>query len=187
MSRPSSPKPGAPVLRLCGVPEHFNLPWTLGIKKRLFEDLAHVRWTAVPGGTGAMVSAVADEQQDVAVALTEGIVAAALASAAGPQPLCYVGSYVTSALCWMVVCAAGRADAPGSLAELGARARAGESIRVSVSRLGSGSHIMAYLLAMREGWPLQNLAFVKNDNFRNMRKGARARARRAHARAAAPP
>ena len=159
-------------LRVCGVPEHFNLPWTLGVKKRVFDGVANVRWTAVPGGTGAMVSAVAEGHQDVALALTEGIVAAAIASRDGPTPLCYAGSYVTSPLCWMVVCASGREDAPASLAELGARARDGECIRVSVSRLGSGSHIMAYLLAMREGWPLRNLTFVRNENFRNMRKGA---------------
>ena len=172
MSRCPSPTLGVETLRVCGVPEHFNLPWTLGVKKRVFDGVANVRWTAVPGGTGAMVSAVAEGHQDVALALTEGIVAAAIASRDGPTPLCYAGSYVTSPLCWMVVCASGREDAPASLAELGARARDGECIRVSVSRLGSGSHIMAYLLAMREGWPLRNLTFVKNENFRNMRKGA---------------
>ena len=169
----SSPcnSPKLPVVRVCGVPEHFNLPWTLGVKKKIFDGLADVRWCAVPGGTGAMVSAVQEGQQDVALALTEGIVAATLASNAGPEPLRYVGTYVTSALCWIVVCANGREDAPASLRELGKRASEGECIRVSVSRLGSGSHIMAYLLAMREGWPLQNLVFVKNDNFRSMRKG----------------
>ena len=33
-------------------------------------------------------------------------------------------------------------------------------IRVAVSRLGSGSHLMAYLLALRENWPTQRLSFV---------------------------
>jgi len=116
-----------------------------------------------------MVAAVADGTVDVAVALTEGIVAAVLASNDGPNPLRYAGSYVNSSLCWMIVAAGDCEGKPKSLTELKERTLSGHTIRVSVSRLGSGSHLMAYLLAMREGWPLDCLEFVEDKNFRSMR------------------
>ena len=165
------PPSGLPTLRICGVPEHFNLPWTLGLKKGVFDGVVDVLWTPMPGGTGAMVSAVADGTVDVAVALTEGIVAAVLASNSSPVPLRYAGSYVASPLRWMIVAACDSEGAPRELEELRVRALQGGTIRVSVSRLGSGSHLMAYLLALREGWPLSSLVFTEDKNFRSMRKG----------------
>lgn len=165
------PTSGLPTLKICGVPEHFNLPWTLGMKKGVFDGVVDVLWTPMPGGTGAMVSAVADGTVDVAVALTEGIVAAVLASNSSPVPLRYAGSYVASPLRWMIVAACDCEGAPRELEELRVRALQGGTIRVSVSRLGSGSHLMAYLLALREGWPLSSLVFTEDKNFRSMRKG----------------
>ena len=163
---------GRRTIRVCGVPEHFNLPWIQCVKTRSFDSVADVTWTSVPGGTGAMVAAIAEGTADVAVALTEGIVAAVLASNRGPTPLRYAGSYVNSSLRWMIVAAGDLSGSPGSLEELCERAKSGRVIRVSVSRLGSGSHLMAYLLAMREGWPLTCLEFIEDKNFRSMRSGA---------------
>ena len=80
-------------LKVCGVPEHFNLPWHLAQERGLFdrEGLA-VEWTDEPCGTGAlpilaptapppptpaagaMIARLKSGDTDVAVALTEGLV-----------------------------------------------------------------------------------------------------------------
>jgi sulfonate transport system substrate-binding protein len=170
--------PPRPRLRFAGVPEHFNLPFINAQVSGAFKPFADFIWTPVPGGTGAMVAAVTAGEVDVAVALTEGIMAAVVASADSPVPLRYVGGFVASPLRWLVV--TGPDNAVRGLADLAARAAArggdaggGEGcIRVAVSRLGSGSHLMAFLLAVREGWPLGALSFHVHKDFRTMRRGA---------------
>ena len=47
-------------VRVGGVPEHFNLPWRLAIENGAFADLdVSVEWTDFPGGTGAIMNALA--------------------------------------------------------------------------------------------------------------------------------
>ena len=38
-------------IRVCGVPEHFNVPW-----KTLCEANPNIEWIDAPGGTGAMLA-----------------------------------------------------------------------------------------------------------------------------------
>lgn len=155
-------------IRITGVPEHFNCPWTRAASDKLFEAAGvEVKWSNTPGGTGAMVSQVLDNQVDVAVALTEGIISAILSNEAASMKYC--GCFVASSLRWAVVTGASRSDIR-SFADLRERAQQPSGcIRVSVSRLGSGSHLMAYLLAQKEGWPLDRLTFVVNKELRSMR------------------
>ena len=80
------------VLRITGVPEHFNHVWQLCEENGSF-DRANIelQWTSEPGGTGAMIADVTRaEKSDVAVALTEGIVNAVVQS---PRP-------ATSSIFW---------------------------------------------------------------------------------------
>ena len=84
-------------LRIAGVPEHFNYPWQLAIKGRLFEEAGlRVEFTSSPGGTGAMLQSVIAGDTDVAVALTEGIVAGIVNQEATSVQLRYCGEYVVS-------------------------------------------------------------------------------------------
>ena len=47
------------VLRVGGVPEHFNLPWRLAVESGEFEALGiRVEWTDVDRGTGALCKAM---------------------------------------------------------------------------------------------------------------------------------
>ena len=160
--------PTPSVVRVCGVPEHFNLPITEALLSDAFNSAGvSVSWTSVPGGTGAMAALLASGEVDIAIALTEGIVAASANSSSSAVPLRYAGGFVTSPLRWMIATGPTRTDLP-TLASVATR---GGAIRVSVSRLGSGSHLMAYLLALREGWPISSLEFVVHRDFRTMRKG----------------
>lgn len=133
-------------LRVGGVPEHFNLPF-----KDAIEPLArlgvHVVWTDQPNGTGAMTKELREGGLDVAIVLTEGIVA----DLAKGNPSLLVSQYVQSPLRWGVHVASG--SAYNSIGELRGR-------RFGISRLGSGSHLMAYVLAKEHGWELTNLKFV---------------------------
>ncbi|MFW5726851.1 MAG: ABC transporter substrate-binding protein, partial [bacterium] len=62
-------------IRVTGVPEQFNLPWHLAIEEGKFEvSNIDLQWQMAPGGTGAMMQALANDEADIAIALTEGVV-----------------------------------------------------------------------------------------------------------------
>ncbi|MBA2665024.1 MAG: ABC transporter substrate-binding protein [Bradymonadaceae bacterium] len=123
-----------------GVPEHFNLPWYRAAEREVFaNDALEYSWRVYPGGTGEMLTALEDDELDVAVLLTEGVVA----HIARGGDAAIVGTFVDSPLIWGVHV---HADSPHTtLEDLRARPFA-------ISRLRSGSHIMAYVLAQQMGW-----------------------------------
>ncbi|KAJ3255244.1 hypothetical protein HK103_006379 [Boothiomyces macroporosus] len=70
------------------------------------------------------------------------------------------GSYTNSSLCWSV------AVAPDSKIKKLQDLRGG---KIGISRLGSGSHIMAVVLAMQNGWP--DFEFVILNDINGLIKG----------------
>ncbi|HEX8548199.1 MAG TPA: ABC transporter substrate-binding protein, partial [Cytophagaceae bacterium] len=63
-------------IRIGGVPEHFNLPWHLAMEEGLFSKLGlNLSWKDYPAGTGAMCKDLRNDELDLAIVLTEGIVA----------------------------------------------------------------------------------------------------------------
>ncbi len=134
-------------LRLGGVPEHFNLPWHLALESGALDGQVHATWTDQPGGTGAMVAALAAGELDVVSILTEGTVAAI----ANGLPATVVQTYVASPLQWGV-----HVPAASSLRDLDDCA----GRRIAISRRLSGSHLMAYVQSERHGWALADAQFV---------------------------
>jgi sulfonate transport system substrate-binding protein len=132
-------------LRVGGVPEHFNTPWHTAAANGRFQREAGVavEWVEFPGGTGAMTKALRDESIDVAILLTEGIVA----DLHRGNPSKIVGTYVGTPLTWGVHVPAGSPvrDVEGLRAD-------GAPARYAVSRMGSGSHLMAVVDARSRGW-----------------------------------
>ena len=64
------------IIKIGGVPEHFNMPWHYAKDQGYFDAIdAEVSWQDYPGGTGAMCADLRDEVIDIAIVLTEGIVA----------------------------------------------------------------------------------------------------------------
>lgn len=134
-------------IKIAGVPEHFNLPWHLSIENGDFEkENIDLQWTDVPEGTGKMCQMLRDGETDIAVILTEGIVK----DIVGGNPSKIVQIYVESPLIWGIHVSANSNFK--TLSDL-------ENKKVAISRLGSGSQLMAYVNANNEGWKTDDLQF----------------------------
>jgi ABC-type nitrate/sulfonate/bicarbonate transport system substrate-binding protein len=134
-------------IKITGVPEHFNLPWHLCIENGEFEAVGiDLQWTEVPEGTGKMCQMLRDGETDIAVILSEGIVKDITAG----NPSKIVQVYVESPLIWGIHVAANSKFK--TLSDL-------ENGKVAISRLGSGSQLMAYVNADNQGWNTEKLQF----------------------------
>lgn len=134
-------------IKIAGVPEHFNLPWHLCIENGEFESVGiDLQWTDVPEGTGKMCQLLRDNETDIAVILTEGIVK----DIVGGNPSSIVQTYVESPLIWGIHVAA--ESQYQTLSDL-------ENTKVAISRYGSGSHLMAYVNAQNQQWNTETLQF----------------------------
>ena len=127
-------------VRIGGVPEHFNYAWYIGLKNNAFKaqgvDLC---WVDCPGGTGQMTEALKQNSIDIAVVLTEGIIKAISDGISSK----IVQTFVESPLIWGVHVASESNYI--KISEL-------KNTQAAISRMGSGSHLMAYLQAKKLGW-----------------------------------
>ena len=127
-------------VRIGGVPEHFNYAWYIGLKKNAFKAQGiDLRWVDCPGGTGQMTEALKQNSIDIAVVLTEGIIKAISDGISSK----IVQTFVESPLIWGVHVATGSNYT--KISEL-------KNTQAAISRMGSGSHLMAYLQAQKLGW-----------------------------------
>ncbi|MGB0428515.1 MAG: ABC transporter substrate-binding protein, partial [Flavobacteriales bacterium] len=146
-------------IRVGGVPEHFNLPWHLAKDQTLFAQRGlAIDWTDFKGGTGAMCKALRENEIDIAIVLTEGIIA----DIARGNPSKLVGAFITSPLQWGVHVA--NHSNVEKLEDL-------EHKTAAISRFGSGSHLMAYVQADQQDWHLDQLNF---EVVRNLDGGIKA-------------
>lgn len=145
-------------LRVHGVPEHFNLPWRLAIEEGRFADAGlDVSWVDQPGGTGVLTARLGDGSAELATLLTEG----AIASITNGLDAALVGLWTSTPLLWGAhVAAMSRIDALGDI----------ENARFAISRHGSGSHLMAELLAADRGITLATEQLVVVGNIDGARR-----------------
>lgn len=145
-------------IRIAGVPEHFNLPWHLASEKGRFKDVGlDVSFEEYPGGTGAMTKALRSGEADMAVVLTEGIVADIIKG----NPSKILQPYVLSPLIWGIHVAA-NSDLK-KVEEIQGKTYA-------ISRFGSGSHLMAIVDAVDRGWDPAEMDFELIRNLEGARK-----------------
>lgn len=134
-------------LKIGGVPEHFNLPWRLAIEDNDFKELElELFWSDMYGGTGQMIRGFQNDTIDVAVILTEGITKAILEG----LDVKILETYVTSPLHWGI-------HVPYKSDITKVDQLQGQTF--AISRKGSGSELMSYVLADREGWDARHLKF----------------------------
>ena len=134
-------------LKIGGVPEHFNLPWHMAIEDQMFEDKnILVEWIDVPEGTGKMNKMLRNNELDLAVILTGGVIK----DIANGNPSKIIQLYVSSPLIWGVHVAANSTFK--TLADL-------KHATAAISRFGSGSHVMAHVQASNNGWDTNAMKF----------------------------
>ncbi|KNZ62530.1 uncharacterized protein VP01_1259g3 [Puccinia sorghi] len=126
-------------LRVGYVPEHFSAP----LLQLLETDKALAEWVELvpnPSGTGQMIAALKDRSIHLAVALTESLIAGIIL---GKGDYKLIGTYVTSPLNWAVI--TGANTKYNSIADL-------KGQNMGISRPGSGSQVMASVMALQQGW-----------------------------------
>jgi ABC-type nitrate/sulfonate/bicarbonate transport system substrate-binding protein len=134
-------------LKIAGVPEHFNLPWHLSIENgEFYANEIDLKWTDVPEGTGKLCQMLRNDETDIAVILTEGIIKDIIAGNQSKM----VQIYVESPLIWGIHVAAN--SKYHTISDL-------ENTKVAISRFGSGSQLMAYVNANNLGWNTDSLQF----------------------------
>jgi cyclopropane fatty-acyl-phospholipid synthase-like methyltransferase/ABC-type nitrate/sulfonate/bicarbonate transport system substrate-binding protein len=149
-----------PVVRVAGVPEHFNYSWHLGMEKGIFaKHGVQVEFVEMKLGTGAMITSCKNDEVDLIVALTEGLVSDIVKG----SDLRLVGTYVQSPLCWAI--STGRNSPFNTVEDL-------KGQTFGISRFSSGSHLMVCVLAMERGWHPQNdVHFAVKGDFQSLRNG----------------
>jgi len=134
-------------IRIGGVPEHFNLPIHLAIEGGDFKKRGvNVEWTTFTGGTGQMTKALRENEIDICILLTEGIIKDIIAG----SPSRIISNYVISPLIWGVH--TGVDNPLNNYKNIFDK-------KYAISRFGSGSHLMAIVDANSKDHTLQRGQF----------------------------
>jgi len=140
-------------LRVGYVREHFSTPLLQ------FQDADQDQtFTLVecPSGTGQLIARLTKDEIDVAIALTDPLISG-IANGSTAYKLC--GSYVSTPLNWAVI--TGKDTKFQSISDL-------KGTTIGISRLGSGSQTMAYVMALQQGWPTEDLKFQINNDIHGL-------------------
>jgi sulfonate transport system substrate-binding protein len=139
-------------IRIGGVPEHFNMPWHWALGIGLFKkEGIDLFWTDYPSGTGAMNKSLRDNELDIAIVLTEG----SIADIINGNPSRVVSWYVKSPLVWGIHTSSGTWI---DISQISGK-------KYAISRIGSGSHLMAHVDADQRGLKLSDNQFVIVNNL----------------------
>lgn len=134
-------------IRIIGVPEHFNFPWLKVVEEQPFRTQnLFLEWADEPKGSGAMNKALREGEADIALILTESFIKDRIEGNPGK----IIGYHVQSPLIWGIHLSSQHAGR--GLDEL-------SDVPFAISRHGSGSHLMAFLLAQQMGWDTSRLQF----------------------------
>ncbi len=126
-------------LKIGGVTEHFNLPWSLAAEQNRFAETGiQLSWKFFAGGTGVMTEALKTGELDLAILLTEGF----LSAAAKGLNAKIVKEYITSPLGWGIF--TGINSSFNSVYNRLPK-------KYAISKYGSGSHLMAMIHAQQRG------------------------------------
>ncbi|MEB2785823.1 ABC transporter substrate-binding protein [Algoriphagus persicinus] len=140
-------------LRITGVPEHFNFPWKKVVAAQPFKNEGiMLQWTDESRGSGQMNKDLRENKTDIAIVLTESF----LKDFESGNPSKMIGFHVKSPLNWGIHISGD--SAVNSLDEI-------NSPTFLISRLGSGSQLMSYVLAKRENWNSKKLEFKIVNNL----------------------
>ncbi|GAB3649587.1 substrate-binding domain-containing protein [Echinicola sediminis] len=145
-------------INIIGVPEHFNYPWIrLADEQPLKEQGILLNWQDESRGSGAMNKALREKKADIAILLTESFIK----DKTEGNPGKILGYHVLSPLTWGIHVPADSKVV--SVKDL-------EKAPFLISRYGSGSHLMAFLLAKQNNWKTDRLQFEVVGNMDGARE-----------------
>ncbi|CDK28309.1 unnamed protein product [Kuraishia capsulata CBS 1993] len=147
-------------IRVGFIPEHFSTPIHYAQAKGYFAvEGLEVVLLEYPSGSGHLIQSLKSGEIDIAIGLTEAFVRGICD---GDEDYKLVGTYVQSPLCWAISTGKDRPDV--SLPEQ----LSGK--RIGVSRIGSGSYVMSFVLAMELKFQQPFFSsFSVVQNFKNLR------------------
>ncbi|KAJ3020378.1 UNVERIFIED_CONTAM: hypothetical protein HDU68_010214 [Siphonaria sp. JEL0065] len=151
-------------LRVGCVPEHFSIPFFHAKPTQTSFKVVNC-----PGGTGQMVKALKEGEADIVVALTEGLVA----GLAKGEEFTIVGSLTKSPLTWSVAVAPSALQEGGAFAGCqndGNNAQLIRGKRIGISRFGSGSHLITFVIPSVVT-PSEEYSFVQQNDIVGLRSG----------------
>lgn len=161
------------VLNIWEIPEPNNffhyfknsLPINICIERNIFKkhgiDVEH---KIIPEGTGAMLDKLESGEIDVALTVTDGFIV----GKANGRRVKMIGTFVKSPLVWAV---AGCPKAKLTSFDMLHPDKLGKDCTFGVSRMGSGSHTMAFYAAKLYGINANAVKFKTANNFEGLKNG----------------
>ncbi|KAI5122898.1 hypothetical protein M0805_007576 [Coniferiporia weirii] len=140
-------------LRVGYVREHFSSPLLQFADADAGQTFVLVE---CPSGTGQLIGRLTNDEIDVAIALTDPLIAGI---AKGSSAYKLVGSYVTTPLNWAVI--TGKESKYNSIQDL-------KGTTIGISRPGSGSQTMASVMALQQGWDPESIDFKVNNDIHGL-------------------
>ncbi|KAJ3301103.1 hypothetical protein HDU76_005842 [Blyttiomyces sp. JEL0837] len=160
-------------LRVGCVPEHFSCPLYIAAYTGMFKQRGiDVELVNCPGGTGEMIRLLQSRTIDIATALTEGLIAPLARGEGDSLGYRIIGTYTSKPLTWSVAVnptrhAEGAFNVTSStippLREQGDVSSL-KGMKIGISRFGSGSHIIPFVVAAEKGWLNINADKDKDGN-----------------------
>jgi ABC-type nitrate/sulfonate/bicarbonate transport system substrate-binding protein len=152
-------------LRIGYVPEHFSTPLHYASTKFSLSSTL----IPFPSGTGHMITSLRSGEIDIGIGLTEGWVAGLGKESPSTSSLDYriIGTYVETPLCWAI--------STGPNRDIN-EAKDLKNGKIGVSRIGSGSYVMGFVLADQNGWLVEGerpFEVVPLQTFEKLREGVR--------------
>ncbi|ODV88196.1 hypothetical protein CANARDRAFT_193622 [[Candida] arabinofermentans NRRL YB-2248] len=151
------------------IPEHFSTPLRFASEKGFFKNNGlDVELIEYPSGSGHLIQSLQKNEIDIAIGLTEAFVRGLCD---GEDSYYISGTYVESPLCWAISTGSQRDDL-NSKDQL-------QGMKIGVSRIGSGSYVMSFVLALQENFKKSYDAgyfekFPILNNFKNLRDSVNA-------------
>ncbi|OWB56801.1 transporter activity protein [[Candida] boidinii] len=149
------------------IPEHFSTPIKFSQSKNFFEKngLNKIELIDFPSGSGHLINSLNSNEIDIAIGLTEAFVRGLANDDEDNENYEIIGTYVDSPLCWSISTGINRDDI-NSIKDL----QDGNK-KIGVSRIGSGSYVMSYVLGIQEIFTKPFFKdFIVLNNFENLRK-----------------
>ncbi|EGW33903.1 uncharacterized protein SPAPADRAFT_59279 [Spathaspora passalidarum NRRL Y-27907] len=147
------------VLKVAYIPEHFSTPLFFAQQQGFYQaNGLSIEFVKVIEGSGRLINLLNAGEVDIAIGLTEAFVADL---GKGNDKYKLIDTYVSSPLLWAISTGFNRDELTD--------AKQLEGKKIGISRIGSGSQIMSFVLAHSLKFTQEFSEFPILSNFKNLR------------------